>query len=155
MEEDSQGFNAILVIIDMFSREIFLQALKTLTATETVEALDLMVSANGSENLSEFQHDPGSQFLNEEMAWFCENHKITQLVTVTGWKQQNGMIERAIRTVGEQLSGVMFDLKIADWSRALAQTQFVLNANVHSAIGVAPWRIRAGDREGYEPVILE
>ena len=153
METDSLGFSSILVVIDMFSREVFLQALRTLAASETVDALELLVGAHGAEHLSEFQHDPGSQFLNEEMATFCEDHKITQLVTVTGWKQQNGMVERVIRTTGEQLSGVMFDLDITDWSRALEQTQRILNANVHSAIGVAPWRIRAGDKEAIEKAL--
>lgn len=150
MEEDQFGFSAILVVIDMFSREVLLQALKTLTATETVDVLEMLISAFGSEHLCEFQHDPGSQFLNEEMARLCKRHKIAQLVTVTGWKQQNGMVERVIRTMGEQLSGVMFDLQIVDWSRALEQTQRILNANVHSAIGVAPWRIREGDAEAVE-----
>lgn len=153
MEEDSLGFSAILVVIDMFSREVFLYALQTLTAAETVDALEMMISAFGSETLSEFQHDPGSQFWNDEMASLCERHKIKQLVTVTGWKQQNGMIERVIRTMGEQLSGVMFDLGITDWSRALEQTQRILNANVHSAIGVAPWRIREGDTSAIEKAL--
>lgn len=69
--------------------------MKTFTAEEAVEALEVLILAHATDK---FQHDPGTQFLNDEMASLCEDYNIKQLVTVTGWKQQNGMIERAIRS---------------------------------------------------------
>ena len=147
MKEDARGFKHILVVIDMFARCTFLRALKTVTAEETVEVLEELILSEGTSGLKEIWHDPGTQFMNSEVAGLLARFNIQQKPTVTAWKQQNGMVERCIRSMREQLATVQKDLNRTIWSTALAQTQFNINNAIHSAIGVAPWRIREGDEE--------
>ena len=92
----NDGYQYILVVIDVFTRWAAARAMKTKSAAETLENLKSIVEERKSMP-KKLWIDEGKEFLNKEMNAYCKKNKITMYHT---WGQGKSVIvERFNRTL--------------------------------------------------------
>jgi transposase InsO family protein len=131
----------VLVIVDGFSRFVWMHAVRAATATNTVTALMQWFGLFGV--CREWVSDQGRHFLNDVMeqlrARLGADHRFT--TAYAPWS--NGIVERVGRSLREILSALMSELKgtlsATQWHLLLPLVNSVINQSPSSAIGgIAP-----------------
>ena len=71
----------------------------------------------------------GGKLTSNAFQNYCEEHGIKRQFSTTRTPQQNGVVERKNRTVGEMASAMLNDSKISDvfWVHAVHKTVHILN----------------------------
>ena len=127
----------IIVAIDCFSRYIELYPSKDTTALTAATALYEWASRYGIP--SQIKTDNGTQYNNRLIAAFCALYDIDHDLINAYSHEENGLVERANRSVLGHLKAIIFDKNIKNtWSSLLPMVRRIMNSMVHSAIGVSP-----------------
>jgi len=144
----SNGFTAILVIIDRLSKEsVFIPTVDTATAIDVADAfvthvfskhgIPLHVSSDrGSEFTSHFFHSLGS--LLRMRLYFTSGHH----------PAANGQVERINSTL-EQYLRIYCNYEQDNWLKLLPLAEFAYNNAPHASTGVSPFFATCG----YDPLI--
>jgi hypothetical protein len=141
---DSKGNEYILTVIDSFSRYVELYALPNTTAMATVPPLIEHIGRYGLPQA--IQSDNGTQFANEIIEELCKTMHIDKKYINAYSKQENGIVERCNKEVMRHLVAMTNEKYIrADWSMYLPLIQRIINAQKHSATGIAPANLLYGD----------
>ncbi len=83
--------------------------------------------------------DGGPCFISQVLQELLELADIKHLNIAPYSHEENGMVEREIRTLQEHLRAFLFDKEIKNkWSILLPLIQWIMNASVHSAIQCCP-----------------
>ena len=153
LPKDINGNTAIIVIIDCCSRYVTLFPVKAVNAQTGCGALfDVMkhfpaplelITDNGVEST-------GIQ-VEEVIAMMSIHHQTIQPSS----HEENSIVERINKEVLRHLRNIVYDKRIRDsWSKALPFVQRILNAERHTATGVAPYEIIFGALAPIDPLIL-
>lgn len=126
------GFSVVLVAIDDCSRFLYvMKVLAEATAEETANAL----KGKLPKSLKYMITDNGPQFIAKDFEEFCEIYaKILHVLTNPHHPNENGRVERVIRTMKDHL-------ELYDWNNdqeldeALAKIRTELNDTPHQGIG--------------------
>jgi transposase InsO family protein len=140
---ESNGFNAILVIVDRFSKMILLVAIRdTLTSFQTAEIYrDHVWSKHGLPK--KIISDRGPQFAAQFMK---ELHKLIGIETnlsTAFHPQTDGQTERINQEV-EQYLRLFINHCQTDWNTWLSCAEFSYNDKVHSLTGFSPFFVNYG-----------
>ena len=142
------GFNEALVLVDDFSRKIFVYAMKTKRQQCVAEALTkhfnkVQLPQSGQRHLNFYTHrlvlrsDQGSEFINTTVQSFCNAYGITQEFSCPGdlGKWQNGVCERRIKDLCTTMNAVMLTSNLPSTASvyAMYHAADVLNALPSSA----------------------
>jgi hypothetical protein len=140
---ECEGFNYILVAIDRFSSMVHL-----IPTTTTVTALGVanlyvreIVRLHGLPK--SIVSDRDSKFTS---TFWKELHRIlgTSLKKSTAFHPQtDGATERANRTIGQILRGIVNDEQ-SDWLPKLPLVEFAINSSINASTGFAPFEINYG-----------
>ena len=133
------GARHALVMVDDFSRKVYVYALKNKTGEIIVEALHHHFLQCGSSptGLTFYAHrmtlksDQGSEFINAKVHAFCDKIGCIQEFSCPGGgKWQNGTCERRIKDLGIVTRSIMYtsDMPHAAGMYALYQAADILNA---------------------------
>jgi hypothetical protein len=142
-DENTQN-EYILVIVDAFSRFVKLQAIRDTSAEAALPALLDWVGLFGIP--SEVVSDNGTQFANSLVAEFLDTLETKDTKIQAYSKEENGIVERANKEVNRHLRTIVYNRKVKkQWSTYLALVQRIMNASVHSSIGVSPAQIVFGN----------
>lgn len=126
----------IFIVLDHFTKFIFLKAMKEATTTNVVRFLTENVFHNFG--VPEVIHsDNGQQFVSKEFKKMLECYKINHLRTAVHSPQSNAA-ERVNQSV---LTAIRLYLENdhREWDLNLPSIELALRSSVHSAIGVTPF----------------
>jgi transposase InsO family protein len=145
LEEDTHGNKYIIVMIDMFTRFVELKATKSTDARTAALFLYEQMGRYGTPK--QILSDNGTQFCNELFDEYCKLTGVQQLFILAYSKEENGMVERANRSVMTHLQNLIVDRAIGTlpWSNRLPMVQRIINATVHAATGIAPQQLLYGN----------
>jgi hypothetical protein len=141
---DHLGNQYVLVVIDCFTRWVQLYPLQSVSALPTAVALLNWVSNYSAPSF--LRSDGGSQFVNEVIYELTQLMGTEQSVTLAYSHEENGLVERANRTMITHLRAVLFDKHVVGrWSESLPLVQRIMNATPHTSTGVAPFKLLYGN----------
>ncbi len=136
------GYVALVVMIDRYSRYVELEPIKEKSAATLIEAFIKHVPlVHGVPRLT--VRDNGRELENEANRRMHRAFGIRK-VTVTAYHPQaNGMVERANKSLIDTLSKVCSDDK-KDWCIMAKYAQFAHNASVCASTGFSPYFLQFG-----------
>jgi hypothetical protein len=152
---DADGNQHILVFIDSFSRFVELYALKDLSAEGYLGALIDFISRYGIPKA--IRSDMGKQFRNEIMKEMERMMDTKHLFTIGYRSQANGVVERCNKSIMQHLRAIVNDRNVCKrkWAMVLPLVQRIINATVHTSLGVAPRELIFGTRLALERDIFD
>lgn len=134
---DEEGYCHILVIVCCFTRFVELYAIKDVTGKEAARCLIQHIGRYGAPRY--LRSDRGPQFVNSMIEELLKVVGIKHQLTLAYSKEENGLVERANKEVNKHLRSLLHEFKsVNNWSMYLPLAQRIMNASVHSSIGVAP-----------------
>lgn len=97
MEQTKKRYNHIFVVIDGFSKFVWLYSTRSTGAEEVVDRLKKQSSVFG--NPSRIISDRGTAFTSNAFKTYCEEENIQHLLIATGMPRGNGQVERINRII--------------------------------------------------------
>ena len=130
-------YNHILVVIDCFTRFVELTPTKEVGGEEAAEALWDYTCRYGVPKL--LLTDGGPQFNNQHVFSLTNELGIEQTTTNAYSKEENAIVERAIKEIVRHLQNILLHLgTLANWSKKLREVQRIINSTTHEPLGVSP-----------------
>jgi len=112
---DRWGNDMIIVMIDCFSRFVFLYAVQSTKAKVFADTFIKWISVFSEPK--EVLSDQGSQFLSDLVRKVYELTGVKCVFTTPNSKQENAIVERANREVMRHLRGIVYDKRVInEWS---------------------------------------
>jgi len=137
---NKQNYKYVLVVVDAFTRFVWLEATKTTSSKETIRNLQRIFKTFG--NPSEIVTDRGTAFTSGEFADFVLSVQTKHRKVAVAAPWANGMAERVNRFLKNSM------LKSLDmteeWDVHLGKIQYVLNNTYHAAVKSSPSQLMLG-----------
>lgn len=134
------GFKQLLLIIDAFTKFLFLIPLKTLSGPETCDVLRIYLSMFGITKT--FISDRGTNFTDNSVKKLLQDLGIKQHLIAKGTPRGNGQVERYVGTV---LNLLRTDIENkSEWPNAISKLQTTLNTTVQKTTGFTPIYLLTG-----------
>lgn len=144
LPKDDLGNIYVLVIIDCFSRFIELYAVPDTSAPPAAKCILQHLGRYGAPR--RIRTDNGSQFVNEMVDELISLVGSEHQLSLAYSSEENAIVERANKEVMRHLRAIILDKKvIGEWSTLLPLVQRIINASVHSAIGMSPAQVIFGN----------
>jgi transposase InsO family protein len=141
---DDNDNRYIIVIIDAFSRWSMLVPTKDATAKSAAQALLQWFGFFGIP--SNIVSDNGSQYVNSLITEFLNELRINHIRINAYSHEENAIVERANKEVTRHLRAILYEKKVKrQWGQALPLVQRIMNAQVHTTLGVSPAQILFGN----------
>ncbi|GBP02650.1 Transposon Tf2-9 polyprotein [Eumeta japonica] len=141
MENTHKQYNHILVIVDAFSKFMWLYPTKSTGSNEVVEKLTRQANVFG--NPARIITDRGTAFTSNQFRQYCESENIEHLLIATGVPRGNGQVERMHRTIIPILTKLCAE-KPANWYKYIDRVQRVMNSTPPRSTGITPFRLLTG-----------
>ena len=127
-KKQNNGYNYILVMIDVMSKFCWTYPLKTLQGVEMVKALSYLIS----QKVTKIRSDGGSEFDNQKVKEFMKIKKIDHFLTLN--EQKANIAERVIKTLKSRLVKYMHHMNSHEWMKVLPQITAGYNKSYHRSI---------------------
>jgi len=141
LESTSKNYNHILVVIDNFTKFVWLYPTKSTTSLEVIKKLTLQQQIFGSPAC--IISDRGTAFSSKEFKDYCEEEGIRHILVTTGLPRANGQVERVNRVI----IPILTKLSLNDptkWYRHVSRLQGILNSTYQRSIGISPFELLTG-----------
>ena len=126
----------VLVIIDVFTRYMFVKLMKTKGEATTHLLNQIKLCQTQTElKLKRLHSDGGKEIVNVEMSEFLKNNGTQHTHTTPHTPQHNGIVERANRTIMEMAKSMLFhcDAYVPLWGDAVLMAAYLLRLSLTSA----------------------
>jgi hypothetical protein len=137
----SNGAVYVLIMVDYFTKFVFIRALSDKKMTTIANALWLIFADFGLPKI--IQSDNGSEFVNSLIKELVLATKMDHHLTTPYYPQANGRVERKVRvvlnTIKKQLEG-----HNANWSKYVAVTQLAINLQISASTSASPFTLMFG-----------
>jgi hypothetical protein len=130
----NDGFAYILIVIDVFSRYLMVEALKTKRAAELVKAVDKIISKRKCKN---YRSDAGGEYNNKLVAKYLKDNSIKHFIARNTETKAN-YAERVIRTLSKKIFRYFTEKNTYKWIDVLQDLVASYNQTYHRSIGKAP-----------------
>ena len=143
LEGTSKNYKHILVIIDSFTKFIWLYPTKSTTSNEVIQKLEIQRKTFGSP--VNIISDRGTAFTSNEFENYCQEHNIQHFKITAGLPRANGQVERINSTV----IPVLTKLSINDptrWFKHVDEVQRALNSTYQRSIDTTPFELLTGTK---------
>lgn len=131
----NNGYKYILVVIDSFSRKLWVKPIKNKNASSTADAFSVIFKT-----LPKYPHtiqvDKGKEFWNKDVEHVFKKHGIMAFSTNSIIKAS--MAERVIQTIKNRLEKYMTKHKTKRWINYIDQLVENYNNLPHRSIGMSP-----------------
>lgn len=141
MEKTSKRYSYILVIVDTFSKFVWLYEIRSTGVEEVIEKLKKQSSVFG--NPKRIISDRGAAFTSNSFKTYCESEGIQHLLTATGVPRGNGQVERVYRIVMPMLTRLCYETP-ANGYRHIEQVQQTLNNTPPRSTKISPFKLLTG-----------
>eukprot|EP01080_Neovahlkampfia_damariscottae_P007857 gene7857-12328_t len=138
MNQEAEG-RAVIVIVDVFRKFVWLKSVKDFTAKTTSEFLFEIYKNFGIPSKTKF--DQGTNFLNRLNSLMAEKILYNSHFKLTADHQANGISERYCRSV---LESTMKNLKEKNWTNSIPLVQFSMNTRILNGLEVSPFELMFG-----------
>lgn len=130
------GAKYYVSFIDDFSRKYFVYIIKQKSQVfECFQKFKALVENQTDKKIKIFRSDGGGEFDNKQFTDLCEREGIMHQKTAPYTPQQNGMSERANRTIMEKVRCMLYGAKLSKgfWAEAVKYAVDVINSLPNSA----------------------
>lgn len=143
MPSTKKSYRHILVVVDSFTKFVWLYPTKSTTSTEVVDRLvkQALVFGNPRRIIS----DRGTAFTSGEFEDFCKLENIEHSLIVTGVPRGNGQVERVNRTLIPLLTKLSAPHP-DEWHKFVGKAQQYLNHAPSRSTGMSPFYLQFGVR---------
>jgi len=138
-----KSYKYIFVVVDAFSKFVWLYTTKTTGTIEVVDKLRKQASIFG--NPRRIISDRGTAFTSNDFSEYCVSENIEHVLTTTGVPRANGQVERVNRTLISLLTKLA-NPKCDEWYRYLERAQQCINTTIHRSIDTDPFRLLFGTK---------
>ncbi len=144
---DKFGNSYLVVLVNLFSKLVFLFPIKNKDAISVATAIFSYISIYGIFDF--LVSDPGTEFINETITHLNGWLGITHNVALVDRHQTNG-VERSNGSILRYLRALIHEENsMHEWSDVsnLASVTFIMNSTINSETGVSPLVLHFGDRD--------
>ena len=141
------GNEHLLVLIDSFTRFVYLHPCPDTTAESAKDALLHVYAYFGTP--THLRSDNAQAFLSEGFQKFREAIETSHNTTVPRHPQSHGQVEVANSQVTRHLRNILHDVASADnknWDKVAPIVANILNNKIHSATGYSPFNLMYGSQ---------
>ena len=142
----NSGYKFILLVIDVFSKVIYVEPLKRKTGDLTADAMDRILQRSDTPPVM-LVTDGGKEFFNSHFRNVMISHNINHFKTPTFTKWKTSVAERANRTIKTRIYRWMNHNKKKNWISVLQQIVENYNKTPHSAHKMAPLDVTSENRK--------
>ena len=150
----NKGFIYILVVIDTFSKYVWVAPLKTKTGLEVSNAFVNIIqqAIKDKHNIPKNLHaDKGKEFYNKDMKAVLDKHNIN--LYSTGTQNKAFFVERFNRTLGNKFKKILYNS--LDWISSLSKVIKSYNNSYHTTIKIKPKDVnKENERQLLETVYI-
>ena len=126
--------NKLLVIIDNFSRFLFVETMKVTTAKGVGNRLNELFTTFGY--LTSVRSDNGPPFKSKRLKLYFKSHGINHKRITLLWPRRNGIIESFMKTLGKTFRTALIQRK--HWRNALDEMLITYRNTPHSTTNQIP-----------------
>ena len=134
----NDGYKYLLAVVDMFSRQAYVEPMKTKTAKATLAAFQNVLRRAGTRP-NKIQADKGTEFYNSVFQRFLRTKRIHLYSTENETKAS--IVERYIRSLKGKIYRVMTAKNTQRYLPFLQAIVTSLNNRFHRTIGMAPAKV--------------
>ncbi|KAI3656138.1 hypothetical protein MP638_003051, partial [Amoeboaphelidium occidentale] len=143
MEKSHSGFKYILVVVDVFTRFVFLFPLKNKTMPLITKTLVDLFCLVGFPKI--IQWDNGKEFVNRMLKLLVHECAIDHRLITPYHPRANGLAERFVRTVTATILKCLKE-KLPLWDKYSSALQYYMNTKVSELHGPTPFSLMFGRR---------
>ena len=137
----NSAFKYVLLMIDIFSRYVWVRPLKTKLAKEVVKAVDSILKEGRQPKL--LRTDGGREYNNQALKTFLAQKGIHHFSTNN--ETQANYAERAIKTIKSKLYRYMVENNTLKYIDVLQDIVKSYNNTIHSSLGISPAEVNKGN----------
>jgi len=137
----NRGYEYVLLVVDICTRFVFLEPLKTKNAETITSLLFKLFCTIGFPKI--VQSDQGSEFKNDPVKDLLTKLKTEHRLTTPYHPRANGVAERHVRTMKETLRKEM-EGRVADWDLHIPLVQLQMNTRIASLHSSTPFSLFLG-----------
>lgn len=141
MVATAKMYKYLFVVIDAFTKFVWIYPTKTTNAKEVLDKLALQQQSLG--NPRRIISDKGSAFTSDEFKRFCDDERIEHVFTTTGLPRANGQVERINRCIIPILSKLALN-DPSKWFKHVPALQRALNSSFQRSIATTPFKLLFG-----------
>ena len=141
LESTNKNYKHILVVIDAFTKFVWLYPTKSTTTKEVIQKLDAQKKIFGSP--SNIISDKGTAFTSQEFKDYCHTENINHFLITAGLPRANGQVERINAIIIPVLTKLSLD-NPSQWYRHIDTVQRVINSTYQRSIGTTPFQLLTG-----------
>lgn len=138
-----KNYRYVFVVIDGFTKFVWLYAMKSTTAAEVIDHLKKQATVFG--NPKRIISNRGTAFTSGDFQKYCQDKGIQHILTTTGIPRANGQVERVNRTLISLLTKLAAP-RPEGWYKHLDVVQLYLNTTVHRGIATTPFNLLFGTK---------
>jgi len=140
LEETADKYKYILVVVDAYSKYVWLYPCKSTTTNEVIEHLSVLFISFGLPE--RMISDRGTAFSSKNFASFAQEKEIKHIMTAVASPWANGQVERVNRFLKSTLAKVTENA--TEWKKCLGKVQQVINNTWHKSINTTPSKLLLG-----------
>jgi hypothetical protein len=152
LDQDADGFQYIIALVDEFSRYTELYAAKAATSSEAAQAILEYCCRWGIPET--FKSDRGSQYNSGLISALTSQLGSKLNLIPVGSSEENGICERKFRDVRADLGALVRENPSVPWSKLIKIVERVINSSVNTLTKVAPADLRLGKRQALDTNLL-
>ena len=145
-KRDNRGYSYILLVIDCFSRMLYVSPMKSKSADDSVAAFK-----NIFDDLPRYPihlvTDRGKEFFNWKVQRFFMASGVNHYASPSKSESKASLAERAIRTIKSRLQKSLYARKSFRWIDIIDEICQNYNNTPHRSIGMKPVDVSAENRE--------
>jgi len=143
LESTRKNYNHIFIVIDSFTKFVWLYPVKSTTTKEVISKLELQKQIFG--NPAIIISDRGTVFSLLEFSNYCKQEEIKHSMITTGLPRANGQVERINRTIIPILTKLSLD-DPTKWYKHIPSLQQILNSTYQRSINTTPFELLTGTK---------
>lgn len=136
LKSKNKGYTCFLLAIDIVSRFVWAEPMKTKKGPETAKAFETILKRSFPRCPEKLQTDGGSEFFNKDFKTVMKKHSIHLYKTESD--QKAAVAERAIKTIKTLVYRYLSSQQTENWISVIQDIVFSYNHTFHSTIGMEP-----------------
>ena len=142
----NKGYKYILVLIDCFTKMIYVRPMKQKSKEWTADAFESIFKTFDTFPINLIT-DAGLEFFNSDVQKVFQSYGINHFAYKTRTRWKASIVERAIRTIKSRLEKIFFKQKVNRWIDVLDNVIQNYNSTPHSAHDLPPLEVNDENRD--------
>jgi hypothetical protein len=144
MPKSKLGYTAILVVVDDFSKFVWLRPVEAKGAKQVAHHLLDIFTTYGFP--STLRSDRGKEYTNKLVKYVCELGNVEHKFTIAHFHSGNGRVERQNRTIRDTILKLALSTckTLKEWHTIVPAAMLAMNARVHRSLRASPFHLMFG-----------